>query len=108
MLGEPIESTEALDASKSDQSTILWRRWHWANEINMIEMTEAELRQQFEVCEAYDKKLEAENQFLRMCLANLIKEYLRTPIESGSRDRLEDTLSRLEMESEKFEMANDL
>ena len=71
--------------------------------MQMNEMTNAVLEKKFEVCEAYDrkleatdKKLEAENEFLRLCLAAVIREYLRTPLESGPRDRLKDILSRLE------------
>ena len=78
-----------------------------ANEMEMNEMTNAVLEKKFEVFEAYDrkleatdKKLEAENKFLRLCLVALIREFLRTQLESGSRDRLEDILSRLEDEGE--------
>ena len=73
----------------------------------MSEMTNAVLEKKLEVLEAYDrklevtdKKLEAENKFLRLCLATLIREYLRTPIESRARNRLEYVLSKLEDEDE--------
>lgn len=66
----------------------------------MREITDEALANKLAVCEAYDRKLEAENNFLRLCMVALTREYLRMPLRAGARHRLQEVLSALEAQDQ--------